>query len=128
MQKTDYFKQVKNESINQITDWVKLDQVDPYFFTWFFFNMYLLRSKLLDVKCITLNSLLVLKKSSAQQIHICSIIINHTNLNIVSQNKIAQTQRTSLPFENRIKTNTQVSLLQNINTQNIKQNYKCPIW
>ena len=59
----------------------------------FFFNMYLLRNKLFDVKCITLNSLLISRKSLAQQIHICSIIINYTNLNIVNQNKIAQTQR-----------------------------------
>ena len=71
------------------SSWIELTRI----FSHDFFNMYLLRNKLLDVKCITLNSLLKSRKSLAQQIHICSIIINYTNLNIVDQNKISQTQR-----------------------------------
>ena len=64
---------------------VGLGQVDPYFKreTFFFFykenNMYLLfeksRTKLLDIKCNTLNSPLISRNSSAKQINTCSIIL-----------------------------------------------------
>ena len=61
-------------------------QVDPYFKleTFFFYyykenNMYLLfeksRTKLLDIKCNTLNSPLISRNSSAKQINTCSIIL-----------------------------------------------------
>ena len=61
-------------------------QVDPYFKleTFFFFNykennMYLpfekSRTKLLDIKCNTLNSPLISRNNSAKQINSCSIIL-----------------------------------------------------
>ena len=84
-------------------------------------------NKLLGGKCVTLNSLPILRKSSTQQIDIRSIIKNYTNPNIANQNKITQTQEFSVSFENLIITNTQVSLLHNINLKKIKQNYKCAI-
>ena len=58
-------------------------QVDPYFSYDFFFNkennMYLpfgkLRNKLLDVKCIILNSPLILRMNSVKLINTYSIIL-----------------------------------------------------
>ena len=107
------------------SSWIELTHIFSHDF---FFNMYLQRSKLLDVKCITLNSLLISRKSPAQQIHICSIIINYTNLNIVNQNKIAQTQRNLVYLLKIELKQTHKFHFYKISTpQNIKENYKCPI-
>ena len=64
--------------------WVELGRVDPYFSHDFFFlnkenNMYLpfgkLCNKLLDVKCIILNSLLISRMNSIKFINTYSIIL-----------------------------------------------------
>ena len=80
--KTSHFKRIKN-GFRSIGLWVRSGRVDPYFSHKFFFykknNIYLpfekLCNKLLDVKCITLNSPLISRMNSVKLINTYSIIL-----------------------------------------------------
>ena len=81
--KTSHFKRIKN-GFRSIGLWVRSGRVDPYFSHKFFFfykenKLYLplgkLCNKLLDVKCITLNSPLISRMNSVKLINTYSIIL-----------------------------------------------------
>ena len=76
-------------------------------------------NKLLDVKCITLNSPLISIMNSVKLINTYSIILKLYKYPITNQNKIAQ--RIS-------KTNTQVSFLHNIKIPKHKTKLQIPYW
>ena len=85
--------------------------------------------KLLDVKCITLNSSLISRLSLAQQINTYLIIIKTIQIStLLTKTNSTNTKGSSLPFENLIKTNTQVSLLHNINFPTHIMKLQIPYW
>ena len=85
-------------------------------------------SQLLRMKCIILNSSPISREHSAQKIDTCSINYKIIQIPILLiKINCKNTKKSSLPFENLIKTNTQVSLLRNINIPKYKTKLQMPI-